>query len=71
MVLWHEAVLCECLALLADQTVLSAMLQLVGAAQTASLLAMAWHRADLAALAHKGEYRAATSSTPITDEERQ
>ena len=58
--LWHDADLCECLALLADQAVLSAMLQLAGAARTASLLAVARPLQDIAALAHQceeGQYK--------------
>ena len=69
--LGHEAVLSKYLALFADQTVLSAMLQLVSATQTANLLAMACPAQELPTVANQSEYRTHTSSTSLTGEEIQ
>ena len=68
VLLRHEAVLCETLALLADHTVLFKMPQRFGAAQSACDLAMAWPRQGSRVFAQQGESPAETSSTSGVDE---
>ena len=66
--LWHEAVLCKTLALLADHTVLFKMPQLVGAAKSAGDLAMACPAQGSRVFAQQGESPAETSSMSGVDE---
>ena len=65
--LWHETVLREPLALLADQTVFSTMPQLVGAAKSAGDLTMACPAQGPRVFAQE-ESPAETSSTSGVDE---
>ena len=69
--LGDEAVLSKDLAFFADQTTLSAILQLVNSTQTANLLAMACPAQELPTVANQSEYRTQTSSTSLTGEEMQ
>ena len=68
--LWRPATLCEFLALLADQTFLSAVVHQVGATRLAHLLAMVCPAHALPAVAQQGKSRTKISSTPLTDEAR-
>ena len=68
VLLWHETVICETLALLADHTVLSKMPQRLGAAQSAGDLAMAWPPQGSRVFAQQGESPAETSWTSGADE---